>query len=921
MKIISWNVNGLRSCIDKGFFEIVTRTNADIYCFQETKATQSQVGLSMPGYTQFWNSARRQGYSGVLVLTKVEPLSVREGFGIEEFDIEGRLLTLEYQEFILLCVYMPMSKGRLRRSSYRSEWDDALLTYVQSLHKPVIICGDFNVAHHYIDIYPENLRNSPNPAGFQELERTNFDRLLQTGFIDIFRQRNPKKQAYTWWSNRLNKRSENRGWRLDYFLVGADLIDYTIDTNILGEIQGSDHCPISLDIDLALQSEHSAQNEQFTRQWESTDWSVHEEYLRQKQIKIAKATYNRNGARIHTLQMELVNAFSARMLAVRHVANSSSETGMDGVKWTTSAQKMRAVYALNFSYYQCAPLRSVIIHDGKKERRINIPTYYDRAMQTLVRYALEPVAESSADRKSFGFRKGRSSFDANSYILSTMSKTKAPLWVFRGDIKSYYDTISHQWILENIPMRNLLQKFLKTGMLINGELFEIDAGISQGSGLSPIIGNMVLDGLQQYIFCHLYPDGIISNYTHGDLIRFADDFLVFARDEEQANKIKAIVANFLAERGLRISEEKSGIYMTTKGFSFLGRQYLMQHGVAYAFPSEKSVEAFEHKLEEKIMRYDGSIESLIKSVNRSIHGYASYHRITDARDTFRHLDVVVQGLLAKKVRSMHPKRAWVQLQNMYWYENERGEHIFTAPEKRHLQVIRFRDISPALHYAVKTNFNSFLDGAYYQEIEKRREIDKHRGKYKRIWNSQAGRCYYCGRPMLSDQYIELAETFTSEGVVYIHTKCAGNSIEHDEDFLQNKSLDTLELLDAITATSNTATVDVTPLKEHFRMERRQKFTITFDEFEYFLGDALDAESCTEAYWYDSHPTALSRCWLDNGFIIQTLDMKNERVIFRKEDHTLTAFEVPKVFYKKKIPKNAQDEIEEFLKYIAQKYKL
>ncbi|MFR9542618.1 MAG: exodeoxyribonuclease III, partial [Rikenellaceae bacterium] len=559
MKIVSWNVNGVRACLEKEFLDIVAKMDADIYCIQETKATQSQVGLVTPSYAQFWNSARRQGYSGVLVLTKTEPLSIREGFGIEEFDIEGRLLTLEYPDFILLCVYMPMSKGRIQRSSYRSDWDDALLKYIQTFSKPIIICGDFNVAHKHIDIYPENLRNDPNPPGFQEGERTNLERLLNTGLADVFRQRNPKAQVYSWWSNRLNKRAENRGWRLDYFLVSNALVGSVTDAQIHGDIYGSDHCPISLDIDLSLQSVQSEQNRRFTQQWENTDWSSHEEYLRQKQSKIAKATYNQNDAMIHKLQMELVNAFSARMLAVRHVSNSNSETGMDGVKWATSAQKMRAVYALNFANYRCSPLRSVVIHDGNKERRINIPTYYDRAMQTLVRYALEPVAESRADRKSFGFRKGRSTYDANAYILSTMGKSKEPLWVFRGDIKSYYDTISHRWILENIPMKNLIRKFLKSGMLVNGELFETVEGISQGSGLSPIIGNMVLDGLQFHIFKELYPDGKIQNYAHGDLIRFADDFIIFAKSEEQAIEIKSIVAGFLAERGLRLSAEKSSI--------------------------------------------------------------------------------------------------------------------------------------------------------------------------------------------------------------------------------------------------------------------------------------------------------------------------------------------------------------------------
>ena len=244
MKIVSWNVNGLAACKRKGFLRVLARSGADIFCCQEIK---TRCPLSTPGYLQFWNPAKRPGYSGTLTLARKEPLSVRYGMGIREFDVEGRLITLEYDGFYALNVYGPNSQSGLARLEYRTAWDAALREFLLTLDKPVILCGDFNVAREHIDIYPENLRNEPEPPGFQSLEREGMERLLALGLTDVFRAWHPQVEgAYTWWSMRLNKRLENRGWRLDYFLISEALLPMMQSVAHHTDILGSDHCPISL---------------------------------------------------------------------------------------------------------------------------------------------------------------------------------------------------------------------------------------------------------------------------------------------------------------------------------------------------------------------------------------------------------------------------------------------------------------------------------------------------------------------------------------------------------------------------------------------------------------------------------------------------------------------------------------------------
>ena len=248
VKLISWNVNGLRAVVGKGFVDIFNALDADVFCLQETKLQAGQIELDLPGYEQYWNYAERKGYSGTAVFTRIKPLNVTYGMGIEAHDTEGRMITLEYETFYLINVYTPNSKDELARLPYRMEWEDDVRAYLKKLEqtKPVVLCGDLNVAHEEIDL--KNPKTNRKNAGFTDEEREKMRTILSNGFIDTFRYLYPDQTGiYSWWSYRFNARKNNAGWRIDYFIVSECLKDRISDAKILTDVMGSDHCPIELD--------------------------------------------------------------------------------------------------------------------------------------------------------------------------------------------------------------------------------------------------------------------------------------------------------------------------------------------------------------------------------------------------------------------------------------------------------------------------------------------------------------------------------------------------------------------------------------------------------------------------------------------------------------------------------------------------
>lgn len=249
MKLISWNVNGIRACVQKGFMDFFQEADADIFCIQETKMQEGQLELDTPGYHQYWNYAERKGYSGTAIFTKEEPLSYSRGIGIEEHDKEGRVITLEYGDFYFVTVYTPNAQSELARLPYRMQWEDAFLSYLKKLEedKPVIFCGDLNVAAEEIDL--KNPKTNRKNAGFTDEERDKFRKIKEAGFIDTFRHFYPDTEGiYSWWSYRFRAREKNAGWRIDYFCASESLEDRLEDAKIHTSVMGSDHCPVELDL-------------------------------------------------------------------------------------------------------------------------------------------------------------------------------------------------------------------------------------------------------------------------------------------------------------------------------------------------------------------------------------------------------------------------------------------------------------------------------------------------------------------------------------------------------------------------------------------------------------------------------------------------------------------------------------------------
>ena len=247
MKLISWNVNGIRACVTKNFMEFFNEVDADIFCLQETKLQENQIDLQLEGYHQYWNYAKKKGYSGTAIFTKKEPLNVSYGLGIEEHDNEGRVITLEFEDFYMVTVYTPNSQSELKRLDYRMRWEDDFRNFLKNLDekKPVIVCGDLNVAHKEIDL--KNPKTNRKNAGFTDEERNKFTELLNSGFIDTFRYFYPDKESiYSWWSYRFKAREKNAGWRIDYFCTSERMKDRLVSAHIHTDVLGSDHCPVEL---------------------------------------------------------------------------------------------------------------------------------------------------------------------------------------------------------------------------------------------------------------------------------------------------------------------------------------------------------------------------------------------------------------------------------------------------------------------------------------------------------------------------------------------------------------------------------------------------------------------------------------------------------------------------------------------------
>ena len=948
MKIISWNVNGIVSCRRKGFLKFLGATHPDVMCIQEIK---TKTALHTPGYHQIWNPAKKPGYSGTLLLTKQLPLSSTTSLGIEDFDAEGRMISVEFEHYHIINVYTPSLNvySNPDRPGFRRRWETALRDYLTTLSKPVILCGDFNVVRESIDTYPKEGKD-PERDIFLSDEQGEFETLLEMGFYDVFRTFYPKKaDAYTWWGPKNNARENNRGSRLDYFLVHPSLLECIRSVRHHTNVQGSDHCPISLILRApAKRASITMSDEDLGAMWRAIDWDRVKDEVYNMQSKISKAAYYRDWEQVRKLQDKFVRHISVKYLAVKNVSDTNSAPGIDGVRWLTDAEKARAVTTLSSANYTPLPYRAQEVRDRRNRTvNINIPVIRDRAMQNLYAMALDPVCEATSDHMSFFSRKCRSHLDLHAYLERDLSEPGAPEWVWITDLEAFYASILYSLLLDIIPMdKKMLQKFLTAGVVSHGEMFDTDRGISKGASLSSILGNMVLNGLQSYVYDHLYPEGNVD-YPNGKMYRFADDILFTARTKNDAMRVAEIATEFFAERGLRPNKKKTYIADVNAGFVFLSRRYQIKYGMLYSEPFAGSVDQIETDLAKLILNWKGTLRGLITTINNKLTGWQTYHSVEDAYMAGRHIDAFVELTLVRRMCDRYPRWKKKTVLDRFWV-NSGGDRVFTHPND---PTCRVKLLAPApikRYKPCKANLNPYLDKEYYSWLRERRRVQRHSDKYQAVWRRQEGLCAYCARPMLPDEEVEVVEKELGEGrnvknLLYVHQRCmfqldpCGRPPVHP--------IDVFEMMDDLTLPSPPSLSPYLELTEFFHKSTKSPISLTFKQIEQILGDDLDWEAYFyTAFWYDNAPGTVSPLWEEEGFPfhvlkrttpdyciadswisqgyqIKALYIEKERVVFRRVVDRMSALRIPKELTEQKIPDEAVHEMDEFCKYLKKKYGL
>ena len=677
--------------------------------------------------------------------------------------------------------------------------------------------------------------------------------------------------------------------------------------------------------------------------WDAIDWQAAEKKLADYQARLTLATFRKDEKEIEHIQKKIVRDTDIKCLAVRHVVKSTSTPGVDGVKWKTSAEQMKAALSLTSKNYRASPLRQIIIIDKKgKERRPNIPTYYDRAMNVLYAYSLIPVAEAIGDRKSFAFRKGRSTQDAHAYVLEALKGKSAPSIVVYADIKACYAHIQHSWIIQNTPMdKRVLAELLHAGIVFAGELYPTeDQGISEGANLSPHIANIVLDGLQKHIFKGLNGDKEPDDFSDGNMIRFMDDIIVTVRTEDNAIRVLQLIKEFLSIRGLYLSEEKTRICNIDDGFTFMSRTYVRKNGIIYSYPSDAAVDRFIGELREFILSFNKSQRDLIKSLNSRLKGWAAYHRYCDARDAFRKVDAAVQTALWESAINKHPNMQKAKIKAKYWYKEPNGKHCYALPDDKSVRVIRLADTVLVVQNKVKTSANPFLDTDYTEKRTHEREIQNVSGPYRAIWERQNGHCYYCGRPILPDQprtttVLDLSRTPSIKNSAYIHRICALSDLEvirTDKDVSYLRPFDILSILEKINERPEQPQKEKPPISEKWKYNKLKQYfakctstsiTLTFKEIEKIGSIKIPPEARTHKQWWYPRKeyNRIAEAWISEGYSMKKLNLPGERITFHHIAEGMSKLQLPEAITKGMLPDDAIYEIDTFMEYIMSKYGL
>ena len=534
---------------------------------------------------------------------------------------------------------------------------------------------------------------------------------------------------------------------------------------------------------------------QLEHQWKSIDWKKAEAEVSRLQARIAKATQEKKWNTVKRLQYLLSHSYYAKALAVRKVTTNKGKhtPGIDKELWNTPAVKMRNVLILTDKGYKAKPLRRVFIEKpGKKKKRpLGIPCMYDRAMQALYALALDPVSETTADEKSFGFRRGRSAQDACEYIFTALSRRSSPEWVLEGDIKGCFDHISHDWLIEYIPMdKSVLKQFLKAGFVFQNELFPTDEGTPQGGVISPILANMALDGMQKVLSDRFHTNRLgkidlrFKNAHKVNLVRYADDFIVTAATKEIAEEAKEIIRGFLCTRGLELSEEKTLITHVDDGFDMLGWTFRRFKEKLIVKPSKKSVKALNASLHNTVLERGKAWrqEDLIRVLNRQLRGWANYHQSVCAKDAFSRTDHILYEMLWRWAKRRHPKknRKWITAN--YWYSKGLRNWVFST---KNAELIRLGEVPIIRHTKVRMSANPYLDSEYFIQRKIQNGMKRLSGRFKKIWRNQNGCCYHCGQPMeISDEreiFYKIPKSMGGKddvpNMAYVHKYCQSVFLE------------------------------------------------------------------------------------------------------------------------------------------------
>lgn len=451
------------------------------------------------------------------------------------------------------------------------------------------------------------------------------------------------------------------------------------------------------------------------RQWNSIDWKKVRSTVNRLQIRIAKATQDENWNLVKRLNYLLTHSYSAKVLAVRIVTlNKGKRTpGIDGELWKSSSEKMRAALSLTDKQYHAQPLRRIYIpKPGKDTKRpISIPTMYDRAMQALYGLALQPIAETTADPRSFGFRLFRSAQDASQYAFLCLSRKTASPWILEGDIRGCFDTIAHDWLKENIPMdQSVLTQFLKAGFVFDQTLYPTDKGTPQGGIISPILANMTLDGIETMLNVR-FPKMRVY------FVRYADDFLIITPTKEIAEEAQDVIRDFLLERGLELSAEKTLITHINDGFDFLGYNFRKYKGLLLTKPSKKSIQSIIGKIRATVKKARAwSQDDLIKALNPIIRGWANYHRHIAATATFKKLDAYLWTVTWQWGKRRHSNKGFKWIAHRYWHSEGDRNWVFKTKENT---LQQFSDASIRRHSFPKLEANPYLDRNYFIERKDR----------------------------------------------------------------------------------------------------------------------------------------------------------------------------------------------------------